>query len=96
MANPSTPSGDLAVGTTAVSTKPGRLRSVMLFGGSATSSVIVYDNPSAASGTVLARLQCAASGAQSIDFDEGIAVNTGITAVVAGTAAIANICYDRG
>lgn len=96
MANASTSSGDLAVGTNAVSTRSGRLTDVQLFGGSATSTVIVYDHPSAASGTVLARFTTASATTWSHSFGgDGVAFNNGLTAVVAGTGAIAVLSFVR-
>jgi hypothetical protein len=93
----STTSSDLAVGTNAVLTGQGRLTDVILFGGSAASSVVVYDNVNSATGNVLARFNVGATTTWSHSFSgAGVAFNVGLTAVVAGTGAIATLTYCRG
>jgi hypothetical protein len=77
MTCPSTPSDDLAVGTTTVVAYPARLMNLILFGGSAVSTVIVYDNASTAAGTVLARFNVAANTTWSDHFGEGLIANAG-------------------
>lgn len=97
MTCPASSSGDIAAGTSSVSALPGRLLGVTLFGGSATSSIILYDNAAGtASGTVLARLQCAASTGATYALPHGVVVNRGIAAVVAGTGAIAVVHFSIG
>lgn len=93
MPNPSTSSGAIAVGTTSVVTRPCRLMSMIVVGGSAASTITVYDNASAASGTVLAAFSCAASTTWSDHFGDGLVANNGLTVVVAGTAAVGYIGY---
>lgn len=94
---PATSSGSLAVGTNTVSTKPGLLCNLVLNPGSAASSITVYDNATAASGTVLCSLLATANG-QSVtaSIAAPIVVNNGITVVVAGTAATATLSYTAG
>jgi hypothetical protein len=94
--NPSTPSAVLAAGTTTVIAKPVLLCNIMLHPGSAASSVTIYDNASAGSGTVLAVLQGVASGATVIfPFDDSPPMaKNGITCVVAGTGAQAQVYYQ--
>jgi hypothetical protein len=87
---PSTSSGSLAVGTTAVYANPALLACVILNPGSAASTVTVYDNASAGSGTVLASLAGVANGASvALPLSIPIRAAKGITVVVAGTGATA-------
>jgi hypothetical protein len=96
MQEPCTSSGSLAVGTTAVLAKPGLLHSVILNPGSAASTITVYDNASAASGTVLASLVAAASTSSvSVSFNSPIYSVNGLTVVVAGTAATGIVGYTK-
>jgi hypothetical protein len=91
---PSTSSGELAAGTTVVYANPALLASLILNPGSATSSVKVYDNSSAASGTIIAELVGAANGASiPLSFDSPIRSLRGLTVVVAGTGATALITF---
>ena len=92
-----TPSGDLAVGTTAVSDKPALLHSINLSNTTAAGTLVVYDHPSAASGTVVHRVSLeagTAGGSTSMTFDTPLVCNQGITVVVAGTGAIGNVGYS--
>ena len=95
MNQPSTPSGDLAVAAaTVVTARPARLMTVTLTPAAAACSVIVYDNASAASGTVLARIAQAANAATiSLPLEGGIVANAGLTVAVAGAGAIANLSF---
>lgn len=96
MSEPSNSSGDLAVGTTAVCGVPGFVTSVTLSPAAADCSVLIYDNKSAASGTVVARLLLKANtGSQQLSYESPIVCNAGITAVVAGTGAVATITFQR-
>jgi len=93
---PSTTSDSLTVATTSVIAAPALLHSLTLNPGSAASSVILYDNASAGSGTVLAQLLGVANGASiTICFPSPVCANKGITATVAGTAATANFTYTK-
>lgn len=97
MYNPSTSSGSLAVGTTSISTLPGLVCNVILNPGSAASTVTVYDNPSAASGTVLwSAVAAANTNSVSANLSSPIVANKGITVVVAGTAATAVVTFTQG
>lgn len=89
-------SGSLAVGTTVVIAAPALLMSLTLNPGSAASSLTVYDNASAGSGTILASLVGSASGS-SIPFalNYPLFVKNGITVVVAGLAATAVLSYSK-
>ncbi len=74
----------------AISAIPCLLKSVILEGdGTNACSVILYDNASAASGTVLAKLLLPASSTMCIVFENanGIIANSGVYADVAGTGA---------
>lgn len=94
--NPATSSGQLAVGTTAVCAAPASLQSIILSPAAAASTVTVYDNASAASGTILAVLTCPASVASVIcNFTVPVYCKLGITAVVAGTGATAYITFYK-
>lgn len=98
MNSPATSSGLLSADT-AVSALPGRLLGVALIAdGTNAATVILYDNASAASGTVIAKLSVAALGTYA-DMNmpnEGIAVNKGIYADVAGTGAAFIVLYSQG
>lgn len=97
MSNPSAiSSGSLAVGTTVVSSRKTLLNSVSVVGGGvAAGSVVVYDNASAASGTILASLQTDAIGrTSSIVFVYPVRADNGLTVVVAGAGATAVVTFD--
>lgn len=96
MTEPSTSSGLLTVATTVVCAAPCVLTSLILNPAAAASSVVVYDNASAASGTVLAELLAVANGASvPHGFNSGIMATKGITVVVTGTAATATVSFAR-
>lgn len=96
MSEPSNSSGELAVGTTAVCGVPGFVTSVSLAPAAADCSVKVYDNKSAASGTIVAEITLKANtGSVQYTFNSPIVCNAGITAVVAGTGAIAHVTFQR-
>lgn len=93
---PSTVSGDAAVGSSPVTvvTGSGRLCGLSIWSGTGAATVIAYDNTTN-SGTVLWRMQVSATGGYwSHDFSDGIVFNTGLTLAVTGTNAIAN-CYYK-
>jgi hypothetical protein len=93
---PSTPSVVLTVQTVVVCAAPALLTAVMLHPGSAASTITVYDNATAGSGTVLAVLQGTANGAtQIIPFDSPVNAKNGITATVTGTAAQGQVYFQR-
>jgi hypothetical protein len=65
-----------------------RINAITLIGGSTASSVILYDNASAASGTVLAKATQATSGVTThIIFENPVFAQDGIYADVTGTSA---------
>lgn len=93
---PSTAGALLTVQTVTVCNAPGLVTAIMLHPGSAASTITVYDNASAGSGTVLAVLQAAANGATAIiPFDSPIYAKNGITATVAGTGAQGQVYFQR-
>lgn len=96
--NHATSSGSLAVGTNIVqATLNGALCAAMLVGGSAASTLIVYDSPDGtASGTVIASLSCAATTSINFPLDVPVCYNKQLVAVVAGTAATAVLHYLPG
>lgn len=82
-------------GTGQAKTGMGSLRSVALQGGSANSTVVVYDNTSAA-GTVLISLAALAndSATWTSGSATGAYVTKGLHAVLAGTAATVTLEYE--
>lgn len=95
IAVPATTSGDLAVAAaTVVTARPARVMMVVLTPAAALSTAVVFDNASAASGTVIARLQAAASAGSIVwTIPTGVVANQGLTVAVTGTGAIANVYY---
>lgn len=87
--NPATSSGRKTADA-AIAARPCLLKSAILEGdGTNACTVILYDNASAASGTVLAKLLLQASGPMYVDFNsnDGILASNGIYADVTGTGA---------
>lgn len=88
-------SGLLSAGTTTITTGRAVLSGVMVISDSTNSATItVYDNPAAASGTVLAK--CTATittGANSIAFVTPVRADTGITVSVSGTGTPTGLIY---
>lgn len=81
--------------TATVKTGKGSLRSVALQGGSANSTVLIYDNTSAA-GTVLISL-AAVTGSSAVwtsGSGDGAYFTTGLHAVLSGTGAIVTVEYE--
>lgn len=96
MQEPCVPSALMTVQTVIVCSVPALLTNIMLHPGSAASTITVYDNASAASGTVLALLQGPASGATVIfPFDTPVYCKNGITCVTAGTGAQSQVYFQR-
>jgi hypothetical protein len=96
MHEPCTPSVLMTVQTVAVCAAPALLANVVLHPGSAASTLTVYDNASAGSGTVLAVLLGVANGASvSLPFDIPVYCAKGITCVTAGTGAQSQVYYQR-
>jgi len=62
--------------------------------GTNVATVIIYDNPSAASGTVIAKVVIpAGSRTQEILFDKAIRADTGLYASISGTGAEATVYF---
>lgn len=80
-------SGLLSVGTTVVSNTANTLSGVIVLSDTVnTATITVYDNASAASGTVLAKLTATVNtGANSLALVTPIRAENGLTVVVAGT-----------
>lgn len=76
-----------------VKASPGSLVAVLLAGGSANSSITLYDNASAASGTVLATINALAN--DSVVWSPAIpyVAANGIYADITGTGANATVIY---
>lgn len=72
----------------------GELVAVVLTPAAATATLIIYDNPSTNSGTVLCKLQAAADGG-SVQFapPKSWKASTGIYAAITGTGANATVLY---
>lgn len=94
---PSTTSGDITADGVVLN-KPGRLDScIVIADGTNAASVILYDNASAASGTVLARVSIPATGVYQVFLSEaGIIANKGIYADVTGTGCIVIVHFRPG
>lgn len=91
---PGTSSGLLTVATTVVCAAPALLASVVLIPGSAASTILVYDNATTNSGTVIASLAGVANGAAiTLPLTIPVRASKGITAIVAGTGATAVINF---
>lgn len=93
---PCTSSGSIAVGTTVVLAKPGLLWAANLNPGSAACSVTIYDNASAASGNILAQILGVANGASNaLPLLSPVFCKNGMTVVVAGTGALAEVYFTQ-
>lgn len=93
---PSTSSGRKTADA-AIVARPALLKSVILEGdGTNACNVILYDNASAASGNILAKVLLQASGPTCIVFQssDGIEANNGIYADVTGTGAAYIVHYS--
>lgn len=77
----------------AVKAAPGELLGVVLAGGTAASTVTIYDNPSAASGTVLLVLKCAANEGAVFSAPAPIRASAGLYAALDGSGATAAVVY---
>jgi hypothetical protein len=77
----------------AVLARPGQLIAVLLAAGSANATLILYDNPAAASGTVLCKLAALANDSVSFTPPVGISAGGGIFADIEGTGANATVLY---
>lgn len=87
MSCPANSSG-LKTANAAIATRNCRLLGVTLIPAAAASSVVIYDNTSAASGTVLAKLGAVANGESvQIWFEDGVEALNGLYAVISGASA---------
>ena len=86
-------SGLKAAGTTAIKATPGSLHGVDLVpDGANAATIVIYDNASAGSGTVLFSARCAATA--SVHFNNiDVAASNGITIVLTGTGSGAVIRF---
>lgn len=93
---PSTPSAVMTVQTKVVCAGPALLCNIMLHPAAAAASITVYDNPTAGSGNILAILQAVSGGASVVfPFDDSPPqALTGITCVVTGTGAQAQVYFQ--
>lgn len=92
-------SSDIKSADAAISALGGYLHGVWLISdASNAASIIIYDNASAASGIVLAKLSIPASttAPQYITFNQPITANKGIFADVTGTGANYIVYYSQG
>ena len=96
---PSTSSGS-KTSDTAILAQPGKLTGVILNAdGSNSATAVLYDSKSAASGTVLARLQVPSGSAHLFeDFTllGGVVANNGIYLDISGTGASCIVYYQPG
>lgn len=98
MANPATSSG-LKTSDVAIMAMPGRLMGLQVIGdGTNAATAILYDNASAASGTVLAKVivDAGLTYEELVIGEEGIVCNNGIYLDIGGTGAEAVIQYCPG
>jgi hypothetical protein len=98
MSNPADSSGLLAA-SAVVMARPGRLSGlIVLTDGTNAATVTVYDNATAASGKVLAKLIVAgASQSASLNLPSGrVTVDQGIYCSISGTGAAAIVHYELG
>lgn len=85
-----------ATATGTITTGPGVLYEAHLAGGSANSTVTLYDNTSAA-GTIICRLAAPLNGPGDRFAPEGgVAFSKGLHAVIGGTGATLDVAYDGG
>ncbi len=77
-----------------IAAMPARLLGVLIVGGSAQTTVTIYDNATAASGTVLAKGIVAANTTLHIPLqDAGVASLAGLYCDISGTAGAAIVYY---
>ena len=93
---PTTSSGQLAVGTTVICAAPCLLYAVSISPASATSTITLYDNATTGSGTIpLALVQSVSSQSNTFVPAAPIYCKNGLTAVVAGTGATAYVFFYK-
>ena len=79
-----------------VKASQGRLLNAVLAAGSDTATLIIYDDPDSADGTVLLELSAVANTTASVEFTDRTArlASTGLYAALTGTAPRATIGYE--
>lgn len=89
-------SGLIAASTTVVKAAASRLNSVSAISdGTNIATVVVYDNASAGTGTVLAKAVATANcPTVAVSFKNPVRADNGITVVVSGTGSGAVLSYD--
>lgn len=90
----STSSG-LKTASGVVSASPAVLLGVIAVGGSAVTTVIVYDNASAASGTILAKAVVPINQTAHVPLDIGVVALNGLYVSIAGAGGEAVVHYER-
>lgn len=97
MSEPSTSSGRQTA-SVAIMAAPGKLRGIMAEAdGTNAATIIVYDNATAASGTILAKIVVDAGLTYECLLPPGgIVANAGLYLSLSGTGAAAVVLYDRG
>ena len=76
-----------------VKASPGMLGGVVLAAGSDTATVIIYDNASAGSGTVLCKLTAVTNESACVVFPAPVVASKGLYAAVTGTAMSVSVYY---
>lgn len=96
MSCPATSSG-LKAASTAILASPGRLKGLFVGAdGTNAATAIIYDNPSAASGTVLCKIIVDAGATAEIADHMDVVANRGIYLALSGTGAEAVVHYTSG
>lgn len=93
-AEPATPV-DLAAGTTVVSAFPCLIWAATCNAAAATTTVVLYDNATAGSGTVIGRLSTVANTSAGLPLLAPITCAKGCTAVVTGASGTAQVYFTR-
>jgi len=76
-----------------VKASPAMLGGVVLAAGSDTATVIIYDNASAGSGTVLVKLTAVTNTSASVIFPSPVVASKGLYAAVTGTAMSVSVLF---
>lgn len=96
MSNPATSSG-LKTADAAILAMPGTLKGLIVVSAAAIATVTLYDNASAASGPVLAKINVPIGESRELVLSEcGVAANNGIYADVSGAGAEYIVHYTIG
>ena len=76
-----------------VKASPGMLAGIVLAAGSDAATVIIYDNASAGSGTVLCKLSAVTNTSASVIFPAPVVASKGLYAAVTGTSISVSVLY---